>query len=264
MNGFPLWLRLFVAAIIIFLAAPVIIIVAVAFTSAEFVTFPPSGFSLRWFGQVLTDTQFMVPLWNSFLLGICSTAVSTILAVPAAITLVRNDLPLQNALSAFMLSPLSLPTIILATALLFFLARLGLGTSPVGLLIGHVVITVPYVLRTVLGVYAGIGPEAEEAARTLGARSWQTFWYVTLPMIRPGLLAGGIFAFLLSFDEVAVALLLSTADTMTLPVSVLSYLVYNYDPAVAAISTVQIAIVVILLLTLERFFGVKHLVLPSK
>ena len=83
-------------------------------------------------------------------------------------------------------------------------------------------------------------------------------------MIRPGLLAGGIFAFLLSFDEVAVALLLSTADTMTLPVSVLSYLVYNYDPAVAAISTVQIVIVVVLLLTLERFFGVKHLVLPSK
>jgi putative spermidine/putrescine transport system permease protein len=264
MNGLSLLTRLFVAAVIVFLAAPVIIIVSVAFTSAEFVTFPPTGISLRWFRQVLTDTQFMIPLWNSFLLGIFSTAVSILLAVPAAITLVRNDLRIKIAISAFMLSPLSLPTIILATALLFFLARFGLGTSPVGLLIGHVVITVPYVLRTVLGVYAGIGPEAEEAARTLGARSWQTFWYVTVPMIRPGLLAGGIFAFLLSFDEVAVALLLSTTDTMTLPVSVLSYLVYNYDPAVAAISTVQIVIVVVLLLTLERFFGVKHLVLPSK
>ncbi|MBS3652391.1 ABC transporter permease [Pseudaminobacter sp. 19-2017] len=264
MNSLPLWHRLFVAAVVIFLAAPVLIIVGVAFTSAEFVTFPPRGFSLRWFEKVLTDAQFMVPLWNSFLLGVASTATSIVLAVPAAITLVRNQVPMKDAVLAFMLSPLSLPTIILATSLLFFLARFGLGTSPVGLLIGHVIITVPYVLRTLLGVYAGIGPETEEAARTLGAGRWRTFWHVTLPMIRPGLLAGGILAFLLSFDEVAVALLLSTTDTTTLPVSLLSYLVYNYDPAVAAISTVQIVIVVVLLLILERCFGVNHLVLPSK
>ncbi|QOF75715.1 ABC transporter permease (plasmid) [Aminobacter sp. SR38] len=264
MNTLGLWHKVGVALTIAFLAAPVLVIVSVAFTSAEFVSFPPSGFSLRWFGKVLTDTQFVFPLWNSFVLAIAATSVSVILAVPAAIALVRSDLPFKSGLLAFMLSPLSLPTIILAAALLFFLARFGLGTSAVGLLIGHVVITVPYVLRTVVGVYAGIGTEVEEAARTLGARRWQVFWYVTLPMIRPGLLAGGILAFLLSFDEVAVALLLSTADTTTLPVAVLSYLVYNYDPAVAAISTIQIGIVVVLLLVLERFLGVKHLIAASK
>lgn len=264
MNTLGLWHRIVVALTIAFLAAPVLIIVSVAFTSAEFVSFPPSGFSLRWFEKVLTDSQFVLPLWNSFVLAIAATIVSVTLAVPAAIALVRSNLPFKDALLAFMLSPLSLPTIILAAALLFFLARFGLGTSPVGLLIGHVVITVPYVLRTVLGVYAGIGAEVEEAARTLGARRRQVFWHVTLPMIRPGLFAGGILAFLLSFDEVAVALLLSTADTTTLPVAVLSYLVYNYDPAVAAISTIQIVIVVVLLLVLERFLGVKHLIAVSK
>lgn len=255
-----LWHRIVVALTIAFLAAPVAIIVCVAFTSAEFVSFPPTGFSLRWFREVLTNSQFLVPLWHSFVLGIAATTGSMVLAVPAAIALVRCDLPMKEAMLAFMLSPLSLPTIILAAALLFFLAQFGLGTSPVGLLIGHVVITVPYVLRTVLAVYAGIGTEAEEAARTLGARRWQVIRYVTLPMIRPGLMAGAILAFLLSFDEVAVALLLSTVDTTTLPVAVLSYLVYNYDPAVAAISSVQIVIVVVLLLALERFLGVKHLI----
>ncbi|MGP2493302.1 ABC transporter permease [Mesorhizobium sp. PUT5] len=260
MDTLAPWHRIVVTLTIAFLAAPVLIIVGVAFTSAEFVSFPPSGFSLKWFEKVLTDAQFVVPLWNSFILGVAATMASVILAVPAAIALVRSELPMKEAMLAFMLSPLSLPTIILAAALLFFLARFGLGTSPVGLLIGHVVITVPYVLRTVLGVYAGIGTEVEEAARTLGARRWQVFRHVTLPMIRPGLFAGGILAFLLSFDEVAVALLLSNADTTTLPVAVLSYLVYNYDPAVAAISTIQIVIVVVLLLVLERFLGVKHLI----
>ncbi|MGH8429047.1 MAG: ABC transporter permease, partial [Solimonas sp.] len=122
----------------------------------------------------------------------------------------------------------------------------------------------PYMLRTVLGVYAGMNREIEDAARVLGADRWRTAWYVTLPLIRPGILAGAIFAFLMSFDEVAVALLLTTADTTTLPVSILSYLVYNYDPAVAAISTIQIVIVVAALLILERVFGIRNVMFTSR
>jgi putative spermidine/putrescine transport system permease protein len=119
-------------------------------------------------------------------------------------------------------------------------------------------------LRTVLGVYAGMNREVEEAAQVLGARPWQVTWLVTLPEIRPGVIAGAIFSFLMSFDEVAVALLLTNSDTTTLPVSILSYLVYNYDPAVAAISTIQIAIVVVALVLLERLFGVKNLMFASR
>jgi putative spermidine/putrescine transport system permease protein len=254
----------YVALLSVYLLAPIVVVVVAAFTAADFIMFPPSGFSLKWFEKVLRDPDFIRPLWNSIRLGVAATVVSSLLAVPAAIALVRGALPGRRAIETFLLAPLTLPTIILAVGLLFFAARIGLTNSFAALLAGHVVITVPYMLRTVLGVYAGMNREVEEAAQVLGAKPWQVAWHVTLPAIRPGVIAGTIFSFLMSFDEVAVALLLTNSDTTTLPVSILSYLVYNYDPAVAAISTIQIAIVVAALVALERLFGVKNLMFTSR
>jgi putative spermidine/putrescine transport system permease protein len=264
MKGLPPLLVLYTALMALFLLAPIVIVIVAAFTSAEFIMFPPSGFSLRWFEKVLQDPEFVRPLWNSIRLGVVATLVSSALAIPAALALVRGIVPGRRLVETFLLAPLSLPTIILAVGLLFFTARIGLTNSFAALVAGHCVITVPYMLRTVLAVYAGMNREIEDAARVLGAGRWRTLWHVTLPMIRPGLLAGAIFAFLMSFDEVAVALLLSNSDTTTLPVSILSYLVYNYDPAVAAISTIQIAIVVATLLLLERVFGIRHVMFGSR
>jgi putative spermidine/putrescine transport system permease protein len=122
----------------------------------------------------------------------------------------------------------------------------------------------PYMLRTVYGVYAGTNREIEEAAAVLGAGPVRTFFAVTLPMLRPGILAGGIFAFLISFDEVPIALLLTNTTNVTLPVSILSYLIYNYDPTIAAISAIQIAIVVVLLIVLDRVFGLKTLMFSAR
>lgn len=264
MNGFGIALKLYLVAMVLFLLAPVLIIVIVAVTPADFVAFPPTSLSLRWFEAVLSDPQFMWPLWNSFRLGCVSTAVAAALGVPAALALVRHRIPGARGIQLFLLSPLSLPTIILATGLLFFMARIGLGSSFGALVVGHTVIIVPYIMRTVLGVYASVNREIEHAARVHGAGPVRTFFYVTLPMIRPGILAGAIFAFLMSFDEVPVALLLTNTDTTTLPVSILSYLVYNYDPAVAAISTIQILIATVTLLVLERLFGVRNLMFASR
>lgn len=264
MNRLSTGLLIYAACAVVFLAAPIAIVIAVAFTSADYVSFPPTGLSLRWFQKVLGDPEFVVPLWNSIKLGVVSTLLSIVLAVPAALVLVRHKVPFGDALQAFLLSPLSLPTIILAIGLLFFVGRIGLAGTFAGLVAGHTVITVPYVLRTVLGVYAGVNREVEEAATVLGAGPLQTFGLVTLPLIAPGLFAGGIFAFLLSFDEVAVALLLSNSNTTTLPVSILSYVVYNYDPAAAAVSAVQIAIIVVLLVVLERLFGIERVMFTSK
>jgi putative spermidine/putrescine transport system permease protein len=247
-----------------YLLAPIIVVVVAAFTSADFIMFPPQGFSLKWFDKVLRDPEFVKPLWNSIRLGLAATLVSSLLAIPAAIALIRGAIPGRRIIETFLLAPLSLPTIILAVGLLFFSARIGLTNSFAALLAGHVVITIPYMLRTVLGVYAGMNREIEDAARVLGANDWQVVSYVTLPVIRPGVLAGAIFAFLMSFDEVAVALLLTNSDTTTLPVSILSYLVYNYDPAVAAISTIQIIIVIAALLVLERVFGIKNVMFASR
>jgi len=263
-NRIGTGLLIYAAIAVVFLAAPIAIVIAVAFTSADYVSFPPTGFSLRWFHKVVSDPEFVRPLWNSFELGIASTLLSMVLAVPAAIALVRHRFRFGAAIQAFLLSPLSLPTIILAIGLLFFVARVGIADSFAGLVAGHAVITVPYVLRTVLGVYSGVNREVEEAAIVLGAGPAQAFRFITLPLLAPGLIAGGIFAFLLSFDEVAVALLLSNSSTTTLPVSILSYVVYNYDPAAAAVSAVQIAIIIALLVALERLFGIKRVMFVSR
>lgn len=264
MNDLPRSLIVYVTLIAVFLLAPIVIVIVAAFTSAEFIMFPPRGFSLRWFEQVLANPEFITPLWNSIRLGIAATLVSSVLAIPAALALSRGSVPARRSVETFLLAPLSLPTIILAVGLLFFSARVGLTDSFLALLAGHVVITIPYMLRTVLAVYSGVNREIEDAARVLGANRFRVAWHVTLPMIRSGVLAGAIFVFLLSFDEVSVALLLSNSDTTTLPVSILSYLVYNYDPSVAAISAIQIAIVIVALLVLERAFGIRNVMFGSR
>jgi putative spermidine/putrescine transport system permease protein len=257
-------LRAYAIAATIFIAAPQLIVLAVAFSSATFVTFPPPSLSLRWIERVLVDPSFMRPMWNSVVLGVLASVIAAAFAVPAAIALVRYPSRHARAVQAFLLSPLSLPALILAIALLFFLSAIGLGNTFAGLVIGHVVITIPYLLRTVVAVYSSADPSIEEAAYTLGANPLSTFRHVTLPTLRPALLAGGVFAFLISFDEVAISLLLSNARSMTLPVSILGYLVNNYDPAVAAISVVKMAIVVIALLALEYFYGLHKLTMPSR
>lgn len=264
MKRLPIALQAYVAIMSLFLVAPVFVVVVAAFTSGDFVTFPPKGFSLRWFTKVIDDPEFIVPLWNSLRLGVCATIAAAVLAVPAAIALVRGKIPGRRLVESFLLAPLSLPAIILAVGLLFFTAQIGLGASFTSLVVGHTVIVIPYVLRTVLGVYMGANMETEDAARILGANPLRTFWHVTLPMIWPGVLAGGIFAFLMSFDEVAVSILLSNTDTTPLPVSILSYLVYNYDPAVAAIASIQIAIVILALSLLEMKFGIGNVIFASR
>lgn len=256
-------LRTYVALAAIFIMLPQVIVVVVAFSSANFVSFPPPGYSLRWMTKVLSDPSFMRPMWNSIVLGLLASGIAAVVAIPAAIALVRHRFPLASAVQTFLLSPLSLPALILAIALLFFLSAIGLGNTFTGLVIGHVVITIPYLLRTIVAVYSSTDPQIEEAAYTLGANRLATFWHVTLPMLRPALFAGGMFAFLISFDEVAVSLLLSNARSMTLPVSILGYLVNNYDPAVAAISVVKMVIVVAGLLALEYAYGLRNLTLPS-
>ena len=258
------WLRAYVAIMVLVILAPLIVVMIAAFNSAEFAIFPPPGFSLRWIEKALTDPEFIEPLRNSVVLGVSATLGAAVLAVPAAITLVRYPVPFKTEIQAFLLSPLSLPQIVLATGLLFFASGIGLGNTFAGLLAGHIVITVPYMLRTVYGVYAGQSREIEEAAAVLGAGPLRTFFLVTLPMLRPGILAGGIFAFLISFDEVPIALFMTNTENVTLPVSILSYLIYNYDPTVAAISAVQIAIVIALLLVLDRFFGLKSLMFSPR
>jgi putative spermidine/putrescine transport system permease protein len=255
--GWPLRIGLpaYVAALFAFLALPMVIVVLVSFNAGEFVHFPPRGLSLRWFRHVFAEGSFGPAIVNSFKLAILSTLGSLLLGIPAALALVRYPLPFRDAVQAFLLSPLSLPLIVFGVALLFFAGAIGLQLSFIGLLAGHVVITVPYVVRTIVGVYAAVDRHLEEAAMVLGADGLTCFRRVTLPLIKPGIVVGSIFSFLTSFDNVPVSIFMTKTDTMTLPVAILSYLVYSFDPSVAAVSTLQMVFAVAVLLVVERVYG---------
>ncbi|MGH7318447.1 MAG: ABC transporter permease [Candidatus Rokuibacteriota bacterium] len=245
----------YVVGLFLFLALPMIIVVAVSFNAGEFVHFPPRGFSVRWFRHVFESGSFGPAIVNSFKLAILSTLGSLLLGIPAALALVRYPLPFRDAIQSFLLSPLSLPLIVFGVALLFFAGAIGLQLSFIGLLAGHIVITVPYVLRTVVGVYSAVDRHLEEAAMVLGADGLTCFRRVTLPMIKPGIVVGSIFSFLTSFDNVPVSIFMTKTDTMTLPVAILSYLVYSFDPSVAAVSTLQMLFAITVLLLVERVYG---------
>jgi putative spermidine/putrescine transport system permease protein len=156
-----------------------------------------------------------------------------------------------------------MPLIVLGFALLFYLSRLGFGVSFVSLLIAHTVVSLPYIVRTVAGVYRGISPEFEESAAILGANRWQVFRHVTLPMIKPGIFAGALFAMLISVDNLPISYFFGSADTNTLPVVMLSYLEHQFDPSVAAASTVQLVIAMIGLVLLERTYGLQRIGTPT-
>jgi putative spermidine/putrescine transport system permease protein len=157
------------------------------------------------------------------------------------------------------MSPLSIPAVMLGFALLYYLSWMGFGVSFTPLLIAHTVIAIPYILRTVIAGYRGVGPIYEEAARVLGAGPWRCFFHVTLPLIRPSVFAGALFAILISFDNLPISFFFGNASTNTLPVVMLSYLQNQFDPAIAAIGTVQMGLALVLLIAVERIYGLKAL-----
>lgn len=150
--------------------------------------------------------------------------------------------------------------ILLGVALLYYLSWMGLGISVTSLLIGHVVVSIPYVTRTIIAVYQGASPSFEESARILGATRWQVFRHVTLPLIRPGIISGLLFSMLVSLDNLPISLFFAGSTTNTLPVVMLAYQQNQFDPAIGAISTVQLLVAVVTLLLIQRFAGLKNLV----
>ena len=252
-------LRVINAAIILYLLAPIVVVIATAFTTTAYPVFPPQGFSLRWFEKFLATPEFVEAIRLSTALAAVSTFGAAILGTFSGLALTRFAIPGKSVLSALLLSPILFPTIVLGLALLIFNTRIGIsGTFP-GLVCAHVVLTTPFVIRMVMVSLAQFDPAIEEAARNLGAGWWRTFLFVTLPLIRPGVLAGAVFAFILSFDELVVTLFLSAPGLQTLPIRIYTYVEYSSDPTISAISTVLIATwLVIGLPVYARFLSVRH------
>lgn len=256
-------LTAFTVLFFVFLIAPILVVVAVSFTSVSYVSFPIEGFSLRWFWRIIEYRPFIDALVVTIQVAVLSTALAALIGVPAALTLVRARGAMAELVMTLLLSPLSMPMIVLGLALLFYLSALGLGISLTSLVIAHTVIGLPYVVRTVAGVYRGMSPDLEESATILGANRWQVLRYVTLPQIRPGIFAGALFSILISVDNLPISFFFGSPSTNTLPVVMLSYLEHQFDPSIAALSTVQMILALAGLLVIERFYGLRHLGAPT-
>jgi putative spermidine/putrescine transport system permease protein len=245
--------------ILLYLVAPVIVVVATAFTTTAYPVFPPQGFTLQWFERFLGMPEFTEAIRRSAVLALSSTMVATVLGTFSALSLARYRFRGREAMSAFMLSPILFPTIVFGLALLVFYSRIGLSGSFIGLVIAHSILTTPFVIRLVMASLSEFDPAVEEASRNLGAGWWRTFLQVTLPLIRPGVLAGAVFAFIISFDELVVTLFLAGPDMTTLPVRIYTYVEFSSDPTISAISTMLImAWILIGVPVYARFLSVKH------
>jgi len=256
-------LAMIVIAFFVFMLAPILIVVVVSFTEVDYVAFPITGFSFRWFHRIIEYRPFIDALGVTIQVAFLSTALACLIGVPAALALVRSRSGSAEALMTFLLSPLSMPMIVLGLGLLFYLSWLGLGISMTSLVIAHTIVSLPYILRTVAGVYRGVSRDFEEGAAILGANRWQIFRRITLPQIKPGIFAGATFSILISVDNLPISFFFGSTTTNTLPVVMLSYLEHQFDPSIAALSTVQLVIAVVGLAIVERLYGLRHMGTPT-
>jgi putative spermidine/putrescine transport system permease protein len=246
-------------ALYAFMLAPLVCVVLVSFNADAVQSFPPRALSLHWYWHALNEPSFVNGAIISAVLALCATALATPAGIAAALALHRSRWRGKAAIELLLLAPLVVPGLVIGIALLVMLAGMDVREAPLRLLTGHVLIVLPYVVRTTLASLARLDPALTEAAETLGASRLAAFLQVILPLIRPGVVAGMLFGFILSFDDVSVSLFLVDARTVTLPLAIMSYLQYNFDPSIAAISSMLIGLTVVVVLVVERRLGMKQL-----
>jgi len=229
---------------------PSLVVIPMSFTAQKTFAFPPSGWSGRWWIQLFTDEVWLTALANSVLIALTTTALATILGTTAALGLVRSRLHGASVLGALFLVPLVVPLVVAAVGMYGVYLRWHLTGTFAGFVLAHTCLAVPYVIVPVIASLRGLDERLESAAASLGASPWSTFWTVTMPLIRPGLLAGALFAFVTSLDETVVSLFLVTPQMRTLPVTIFGHLTRDIDPTVAAASTVLFALTSVLVIAL--------------
>jgi len=244
-------------AILFFLLAPIAIVSVFAVNPTPYISFPPVGFTLVWFAKFFANPDFINALWISLRVAAAVLVLSMLIGATAALALARGDLPAARLLTAFFMSPLMLPAILTGLALFQIYLLAGIGRPVWGLVMGHTVVAVPYVIRTTLAVLYNFDRRLEEAAAALGADPLRVFFEVTLPLIRPGVIAGGIFAFIVSFDQFPVSLFLVVPKGETLPVVLFNYMKFDLDGAIAAASMVSIALALTVVILLEWIIGLR-------
>lgn len=265
--GAGVWLRVWCGLVFAFLLCPIVIILVTSFTASETVAFPPAQYSLRWYAKVLdhlADVPGVKPgLLAAFLLslrvGVVVAIGATVSGVLAAYALYRYRFRGMAWIRQYFLLPLMLPQIVTGIALLVWFSELRSLGPLMRLILGHLILTLPYVILTVGASLEASRLDLEEAAIGLGAGRVRAFWSITLPLIREAVVAGAIFALIMSFNAFTVSYFLYSGDALPLPVWVFEYMAYFLDPTLAVISTFLIAMTLLAMLLLDRLVGIRRL-----
>ena len=241
--------------VIIFILTPILVVVAGSFTTNQFLSMPVTGVSLKWYWALLEHPEFLDGFLKSCQLGVLSAVLATFLGTLAAIGLEKTSPRAMKPLSIFMLLPLMVPWVIIGISMLQFFSMLHITSPYVTLLLGHTVITFPYVVRSVTATLSLMENGIEWAGANLGANPWRVIWHVTIPSIRPGVIGGLIIAFTVSFDAVAISIFLQTPEFVPLPVRLYNFIEAGVDPVLAALSTLLMLFSTVGICVADRFVG---------
>lgn len=249
-NG-SLGLAIAAWTVLIFMALPTILVVPMSFNEAAYLQFPPKGYSLRWYEAYFTDWDWLEPTFFSLEVAAYTTVASIIIGTAASLALVRGRVPFRNAMLGLSIAPMIVPTIIGAIAIYFFLAQLQLLGTRLGFVIAHTVYSLPYVILIVTAVFQGFDYRLEMAAASLGATQWTRIRKIIVPLTLPGIATAGIFAFLHSFDEVTMAVFISTVNGKTLPMKLYEGVTESLTPVVAVVSTLLVSLTMLVMPPIE-------------
>lgn len=255
MKKAPLALLVFHWLFALFMLAPLVVVVLVSFTDKGYIAMPFDGASLRWYSAILDAPDFIDAFWRSLTLAATSATLATLVAVPAGMAIAWHRFAGRDALLGLLLSPLMVPHVVLGIALLRFLTQIGGAGTLWSLTAAHTVIVLPYVLRLVVAAATGFDRTITQAAQSLGASAWSVFRRIELPLILPGVAGGWLIAFINSFDELTMSIFVASASTQTLPVKMYNHIAHTIDPLVASVSTVLILLTLVMMMALDRFYG---------
>jgi putative spermidine/putrescine transport system permease protein len=238
---------------------PLLFVCWLSFFANEIVTFPPQGYTLRWFAHIFDENNFVSGFLTSLQVGVAAMSGGLLLGIPASLVLARRRFFGREAANTLLVLPLVVPGIVAGTAIYVFQVEVELATelpllgSRAGLVLAHVMITIPWTVRLLTLSLGGVDRSTEEAAQNLGATPLRTFWLVTLPSIKPGIVAAALFSFLVSFGNLEMTLFLVAPGQTTLPIAILQYLQWRIDPTIAAVSLLQIVLIGAGMLITDRY-----------
>jgi putative spermidine/putrescine transport system permease protein len=255
------------AAVLIFVLVPLFFVTWLSFFQQEIPSFPPEGYSLKWFRAIWSNAKFVDGFVLSLEVAVIAMLTGLVLAVPAALCIARFRFPGREGLNSLLLLPLVVPGIVLGTSIYVFHVELQSMSDDVmilgsiaGLIGGHILLVIPWCVRLVTASLAGFDRSIEEAAMSLGATPTRTFFRVTLPVIRPGIVAAALFGFVVSFGNLEMTLFLVGAGRTTLPIAILQYLEWKIDPTIAAVSVLQISLIAAAMIVTDRFVKLARVV----